>query len=187
MKRAISDTQTAFYTKNGFIEFEIPHPIPTAIERDQWRHDEELKRFILKVLGPLSLILTGKKQLRLGLSMWITLENRPSKAGKLKEILSIQNLAMAMAIAENPILPSKQSPLGILPLPSSEKEILFFRPDLILDWPHVRSDLFLILLTFPNGVYVHNPNDPQTTYLKKLGYEYGDSLKSETHPLIFSN
>lgn len=186
MRTTITDRQTAFFTKNGFIQFQIPHSIPPLTHlRDQWREDEALKTFILKTLGPISLILTGKKQLRLGLTEWITKENRPVKPALLKEMISIQNGAIAITIASSPIIPAKRSPLGILPLPTSSDEILFFRPDLILDWPHVLSDLFLILFTLPNGVYAHNPQDPQTTYLKKLGYEYGDTLKTEMHPLIF--
>ncbi|MBX7066226.1 MAG: hypothetical protein K1X28_03240 [Parachlamydiales bacterium] len=184
MKRTLSESQTAFYTKNGFIEFEIPHEIPFSFKRDQWREDPELKQFIVKTLGPIALELTGKKQLRLGFSEWITKENRQKQAGKLKEWVSIQNLAIAIAISPHPVMPDKRSPLGILPLPTSSTQILFFRPDLILDWPHVSSDLFLVLLTLSNGVYVHNPKDPQTAYLKTLGLNYGDTLRSDTHPFI---
>lgn len=187
MRKILSDTQGAFYVKNGFIEFEIPPYIPNfSTKRDQWREDEKLKSFILKVLGPIALVLTGKKKLKLALSEWIVQANRPSKASPLKEICSFQNLALAISIAPNPLIPSKKSPLGILPLPTSSEQILFFKPELILDWPHVGSDLFLILLSWSNGVYIHNPNDPQTSYLKKLGLEYGDSLKPETHPLILN-
>ena len=187
MKRSILDAQTAFYTKNGFIEFEIPHPdVPFIPKRDQWREDETLKTFILKNLGPISLVLAGKKQLRLAFSEWITEENRPKNRGFLKEMLSIQNLMLAVSIAPNPIIPTKKSPLGIIPLPTSAEQILFFRPTLILDWPCVLSPFFLILFTLSNGVYVHNNQDPQTTYLKELGYEYGDTLRAETHPLLFA-
>lgn len=185
MKQILSEIQTASYTNNGFIEFEIPNAIPSySTKRDQWRDDETLKQFIVKNLGPIALVLTGKKQLRVGFSEWITHENRPKKAGKLKEWIPLQNLALSICIAKNPIIPPKKSPLGILPLPSNSENILFFRPDLILDWPHVTSDVLLIVLTLTNGVYIHNPKDPRTAYLKPLGFEYGDLLRTETHPLI---
>lgn len=184
MKRILLESQTAFFTKNGFIEFEITHDIPFSYKRDHWRENSELKKFILKNLGPIALELTGKKQLRLGVSQWITVENRPKQPGKVKDYISLQNLALAISIANHPIIPEKRSPLGILPLPTSSGQILFFKPDLILDWPHVSSDLFLIVLTLTNGVYIHNPKDPQTAYLKPLGYEYGDSLRADTHPYI---
>ncbi len=185
MRQTLSDLQTAFFTKNGYIEFEMAHPLPPlSSERDQWRDEEGLKTFFIKTLGPIGLVLTGKKQLRLSLSFWITKENRPQKSGLLKDLISIQSLALAICMAPHPHLPTKRSPLGILPVPTSRENILFFKPNLILDWPHVSSDLFLTLFTFPNTVYVHNPKDPETTYLQSFGYEYGDLLKAETHPLI---
>ena len=187
MKTTISAQQTAFFTKNGFIEFEIPHVMPPeALLRDLWRQNEELKQLILKKLGPIALVLTGKKQLRLGLDQWIRSENRPDKPGTLKEIFCIQGFALGAALALNPILPTRRSALGILPLPSNSANILFFRPDLILDWPHVSSDLFLILFALNNAVYIHNPKDPSTYFLKQFGYNFGDVLKNETHPLILT-
>lgn len=185
MKTTLSAQSTAFFTKNGYIEFEIPHAMPTRdLARDLWRQSEELKQFILRKLGPIALVLTGKKKLRLGLDQWISQENRPKKISTLKEMFCLQGLALAALIAQSPLLPSRRSPLGILPLPSCPENVLFFRPDLILDWPHVTSDVFLILFTFPNAVYVHNTKDPATHFLKQFGYNFGDCLKSETHPLV---
>ncbi|MBU6446810.1 MAG: hypothetical protein KGQ49_05375 [Verrucomicrobia bacterium] len=185
MKQILSESQTAFFTNHGFIEFEIPHRLPAvSAQRDQWRDDDGLKQFILKTLGPVALALTHKKQLRLGVSLWVTGANRPKQAGKLKEWVSLQNIAMAISLAPHPTILAKRSSLGILPLPAHAEQALFFRPDLILDWPHGSSDLFLILFTLPNGVYIHNPKDPETTYLKALGIQYGDVLQNATHPLI---
>ncbi len=185
MKTTISAQQSAFFTKNGFIEFEIPHILPPAsIERDIWRQSESLKQFILRKLGPMALVLTGKKQLRIGLDQWILKENRPEKACLLKEMFCIQGFALGAILAQNPTQPPKRSPLGLLPLPSTSENVLFFRPDLILDWPHITSDLFLILFTLPNAVYIQNPKDASTNSLKQFGYNFGDCLKSETHPLI---
>ena len=185
MKTTLSAQQGAFYTKNGFIEFELPHIVHSeSPERDLWRRSESLKQFILRKLGPLALTLTGKKQLRIGLDQWITKENRPEKACLLKEMFCLQGFALGALLAQNPVQPARKSPLGLLPLPSTSENVLFFRPDLILDWPHVSSDVFLILFTLPNAVYVHNSNDEATNYLKSLGYQFGDCLKSETHPLI---
>jgi hypothetical protein len=188
MKTTITAQQSAFFTKNGFIEFEIPYALPSAsLERDSWRNNPSLKQFLLKTLGPLALILTGKKQLRLGLDQWILSENRPTKAGPLKDLFCIQGGAIAAALSPSPIIPAQKSPLGILPLPSHAEGVLFFRTDLILDWPHVDSSLFLVLFTLPNAVYVQNAKDPATHLLKQLDYNFGDRLKNATHPLILSN
>ncbi len=185
MKTTLSAQATAFFTKNGYIEFEIPHKAPPEFPgRDAWRQNEELKQFILRKLGPIALVLTGKKRLRLGLDQWVSKENRPQKAGNLKETFCLQGLALAIAIAQNPILPDRRSDLGLLPLPSNSESVIFFRPDLILDWPRVSSDLLLILFTLPNAVYIHNPKDPEANFLKQFGYHFGDCLNSESHPLV---
>jgi len=187
MKTTISAQQSAFYTKNGFIEFEIPHTVPPfSPGRDSWRQNEELKQFILRKLGPIALVLTGKKRIRLGLDQWISKENRPQKAALLKDLFCIQGFSLAAVIAQNPVIPAKRSPLGVLPLPSNTESVLFFKPNLILDWPHVSSDLLLILFTLPEAVFVHNSKDPSTNYLKQFGYNFGDCLKSESHPLIIN-
>ncbi|MGB7977545.1 MAG: hypothetical protein WCF19_00125 [Chlamydiales bacterium] len=187
MRTAISAQQAAFFTKNGFIEFEIPHPTPLqSPNRDLWRQNGELKEFIIRTLGQTALTLTGKKRLRLGLDQWMTQENRPERPCLLKEMFCIQGSVLGAMMAPHPILPAKRSPLGILPLPSSPANILFFRTDLILDWPHAASDAFLIVFTLSNAVYIHNPKDPWTHFLKSFGYHFGDLLRNETHPLILT-
>ncbi|PIS02384.1 MAG: hypothetical protein COT85_05140 [Chlamydiae bacterium CG10_big_fil_rev_8_21_14_0_10_42_34] len=185
MKTTLTEQQTAFYTKNGFIEFEIPHDFPVDQSgRDQFRQEPKLKEFLLRKLGPLALALTGRKQLRLACDQLITKENRPKKIGLIKEIFSIQGFAIGVAISDNPVFPEKKSTLGIMPLPTKSANILFFRPEILLDWPHVLSDVYIALFALPNAVYIHNPNDPDTNYLKKLGYSFGDQLKNEQHPQI---
>lgn len=185
MKTTITAQQTAFFTKNGYIEFEIEFPpIAHTPERDLWRKDPELQNFLVRKLSHVAFVLTGKKQLRLGCDQWFAAKDLPKKMGQIKELLSVQGLALGVIIAENPELPAKRSPLGILPLPSQKNQILFFRPDLILDWPHVKSDLYLAIYTLPNAVYVYNSKDPFTTGLKQYGYCYGDVLKNEFHPLL---
>ncbi len=181
MKTTLTAQQTAFFTKNGFIELEIAHEFPS--NRAGWRDSPELQDFLMRKLGPLALALTGKKQLRLASDQWILRENRPTKPSPLKGILSIQGVAIAVAFAENPTFPSRRSPLGLLPL-AAPGHLLFFRPEIILDWPF--SDIYLATYAFPTAVYVYNPKDPLTHSLKQLGYQFGDLLKNETHPLIWA-
>ncbi len=186
MKTIISEQQGSFFTANGHIEYELPHePFSCSEMRDQFRKDETLKDFIFRKLAPLALALSGKKQLRLGLSYWITEKNRPAKALPLKKMFNIQSPFLGMSIATSPQIPLKRSALGILPLPSEEGRVLIFRSEILLDFPHVTSDFLLIAFTLPNAVYIYNPMDPEPLFLKKLGYQIGDRLKNETHPLIF--
>ena len=185
MKATLTAEQSAFFTKNGFIEFEIAHDLPPfRPERDLWRSEPSLKQLLVRKLGPLALILSGKKQLCLACDQWISKENRPRKGAPLKELFSIQGLAIAIALAQNTAAPLRKSPLGILPVPSASGNILFFRPELILDWPHVETDLYFAIYALPSAVYIYNPKDPATHFLKQLGYQFGDPLRSEFHPLI---
>lgn len=189
MRTTITAQQSAFYTKNGYIEFEQNlteiFPLIRNPGRDLWRHSPPLQNFLLRKLAPIALTLSGKTQLRLGCDQLIPASDLPKKAGLLKELLSLQNLALAAVISEHPTPPKKQSPLGILPQPTTSANALFFKPTLILDWPHTTSAIYLAVFTLPNAVYAHNPHDPQTNYLKPLGYNFGDVLKNEFHPLIF--
>ena len=184
MRNTLSAQQTAFYSKNGYIEFEIAQKLPPRdITRDQWRKHPKVQEFLVRKLGPIALALTSRKQLLLACDQWITKENKPEKPCLLKEMFSIQGLAIGVAIAENQTIPTQKSPLGILPLPEPG-QILFFRPDIILDWPHLASDVYLAVFALPNAVYAHNSRDPATNFLKQFGYNYGDVLKNETHPIV---
>lgn len=185
MKTSITAQQTAFFTKNGYIEFEVPHALPKHREgRDLWRQDPELQNLLTRKLAPIALTLSGKPQLRLGTDQWLSAAELPKKSCTVKELFSIQGFVLGAIIAENPIQPAKKSPLGILPLPSKPENVLFFRTDLLLDWPHVKSDVYLALYALPNAVYIHNPKDPLTNSLKQLGYHFGDVLKNEFHPFL---
>lgn len=187
MRTTITAQQNAFFTKHGFIEFEIPHEnMFPLIEpgRDSWRKSLPLQHFLTRTLGALALSLTGKPNLRLGCDQFISDENRPKQLAPLKELFSIQGFAIGAILAKDPIIPERKSSLGILPLPTKAGNILFFRTDLILDWPHLSSDIYMVLYALVNAVYIHNPKDPLTHYLKTFGYNFGDQLKNEFHPVI---
>lgn len=186
MKTILSEQQTAFFTQNGYIELELVSTLPTHRSgRDLWRQEPKLHNFLLRTLGPIALTLTGKKQLHLGCDQWFPATELPKKMCPVQELFSIQGFAIGAILAEPPLFATRKSPLlGILPLPSKPENILFFRPNLILDWPHVHSNLYLALYTFPHSVYIHNPQDPVTNYLKPFGYHYGDVLKNAFHPLL---
>lgn len=130
MKTTITAQQTAFFTQNGFIEFEVPHEIlfpliHRSAGRDIWRHEVLLQNFLIRKLAPIALTLAGKKQLHLGCDQWISAENRPKKACAIKELFSIQGFAIGVVLAENPVIPARRSPLGILPLPTTPGHVLF--------------------------------------------------------------
>jgi len=184
-KMSISAEASIFFTKHGWVELEIEHVMPHGKEtRDLWREDPALQQFLTRKLSSIALALSGKKQILLGCDQYFSKANKPEKACPLKEILSIQGLALGIAISSNPKQLPRRTELGIVPVPSTATRILFFRPDVILDWPHLASDVYLAVYVLPSAVYVHNAKDPHTNALKKFGYHFGDVLKNEFHPMI---
>ncbi len=217
MKSILTEQQTAFFTQNGYIEFELgldsaplfegirkallerlgvgPEKMDrkTAAEiyaagRDLWRTVASLHTLLLRKLSPIAQTLLGKRALRFGCDQWIPAGYPWEKAGPSKDLFSIQGLALGLLIGAPQSPPTYRSPLGLLPLPTKPGNILFFRPNLILDWPELASnppsDLYLAAYALPNAVYVQNPKDPSTNALKQFGYGFGDLLKNEFHPLI---
>jgi hypothetical protein len=98
-------------------------------------------------------------------------------------MFSFQGIVLGAAWGNYPELPAKRSPLGLLPMPTP-KHILFFRPEILLDWPHVKEPIYLVLFGLSNSVYIHNPKDLASNDLKRLGYHFGDTLRNDTHPIV---
>lgn len=185
MRSILSEQQLAFFRNYGFIELEIPHEVPFSEKRDQWRENTPLLRFIKKELGRTALDISGKKQLKIGTSFWVKKESKPQKGSPIQTMVSLQDPQICCVMSPDPQAPGKKASLGLLPVPSDSQNVLFFDPKFILDWAHVQSDLFFVLFVRSNSVYVENKNDPETNYLKEIGYFFGDQLKNDTHPLIF--
>src|SRR5579862_8396186 len=106
MRHVLDEKQAAFFTKNGHLELALSHVTPPFdLTRDLWRKDKGLTDFLVKKVGPLALILSGKKRLCLACDQWFSKENRPVQAGPLKELFCIQGLCIAIAIAKDPVIP----------------------------------------------------------------------------------
>jgi hypothetical protein len=158
--------------------------------RDLWRESELLKKTLLQKLFPVISALSSKKLLRLACDQWIFPELIWKKSCSLKDLFSIQGLVLGALFSSATLTPSLKNSLGLLPLPSQANNILFFKPHLLLDWPQLiqsaPSDLYLIAYALPNAVYIKNSLDPATHYFKQFGYNFGDLLKNEFHPLCES-
>ncbi len=217
MKAILTEQQTAFFTQNGYIEFEFglewepiyesalktladrlhtgPAKLPLkaateiyAAGRDLWRSIPLLQTLLLRKLSPIAQSLTGKQHLRLACDQWIPKEYPWEKTVPAKDLFSIQGLALGLLIGAPSSPPIKRSHLGLLPLPAKPGNLLFFRPNLILDWPQLASnpasDLYLAAYALSNAVYIQNSKDPSTNALKQFGYGFGDPLNNEFHPLL---
>lgn len=217
MKTTLTAQQTAFFTQNGYIEFEVevdsdaifdsarhalavrlhtePEKLPRkssaeiyAAGRDLWRSEPVLQTLLMRKLAPIAQTLMGKKPLRIGCDQWISSDYPWEKATPCKELFSIQGLALGLLICSTASSVPLRSHLGLLPLPAKPGNILFFRPNLILDWPQLAhcpaTDLYLATYALTNALYVQNSKDPSTNALKQFGYGFGDPLKNEFHPLL---
>lgn len=201
MRTSITSQQAAFFTQNGYIElaginFDPEEVFSTARSvshgaygRDLWRRDESLRRLTLRKLAPsISQLVT--KPVRLACDQWMA--SFPlDKACRASEFLSIQGLVLIALFTANKV-PSplrRASAVGIPPFAQDPESVLFVKPNIVLDWPLLTKtpvDLYLVAYALPNTtVYIHNPKDPATHFLKEFGYEFGDVLTESTHPLIY--
>lgn len=195
--------QISSFAKNGFLELEgLFTPVEcaqylTAIKeaksgygRDLWRDAPALEKLVLsRRMSSIAVALAGKMQLRIGCDQWFEPNFSLPYPTKMKDLLSIQGLTSIFLIQFDPGVnpkPQKTTPIGLLPHPHGQGNVLIVQPTLLLSWPEMAgaTGLYMVAYSQANGVYIHNPNDPAGVTLRHLGYGYGDPLKNETHPRI---
>ena len=184
--------QVAFFAKNGFLELEgILNPEEIAQigklkpGRDLWRTTPVLKRLLLsRKLRTITFALSGKDRLMLALDHCFEPNFSLEHSEKLKSLFSVQGLSLCVFFqAQEP--PSIDAPkLGHHPFCQAVGNILIVRPELLITWPSFPSTVYLASYCHLNALYVDNPRDPAAGALRALGYEYGDPLRAETHPLL---
>lgn len=218
MRTTLTAQQMSFFTRNGYIELsgiafdpkelflDIQQTLAQKLKihtsklpshsaetqylfgRDLWRWEKSLHSLWMKKLSPIALALTGKNQLRFGLDQWIPSGHSLGKPAPAKDLFCIQGLTLGVLFTSQAPPAHLHSSLGVFPLPKDPHNVLFFRMNLILDWPQLlqtlSTDLYLGAYAVPNALYIQNPLDPSTNSLKALGYGFGDLLTNESHPLI---
>jgi hypothetical protein len=195
---SLTAQQISFFAKNGSLELEglltgaecqmIRHAFQ-GTERDLWRKSPPLKTLLLsRKLSGLALSLTAKNSLHLALDHWFPSGYCLPQPTKLKDLFSIQglNCALFLRVDNHEVSPSK-TPIGLFPFPKAQGDVLFVNPNLLLNWPETPAPLYLVAYAQAHSVFVHNPQDTAGTALRGLGYEYGDTLRNDAHPLIQKN
>ena len=199
MKTLLTPQQTAFFSQNGYIELAgiafdpslLFASARTALEtialgRDLWRKEKTLSTLLLHTLSPVVLALT-KDAPRLALDQWISPQDLPTNISTMKDFFCIQGITLFALFCETPntLSPSSFSPS---PYPSHEGNVLFIKPNVLVDWaPLVKASMPIYLAAFAlanQGVYAMNPKDKAVHFLKTLGYEFGDTLRESHHPLV---
>ena len=199
MRLSLSSQQTAFFTKNGYIElaglpfdqetlFAAAGSLAEPFGRDLWRKSDLLRQILCKKMGPALSHLTARP-LRLACDQWVS-SLKLDKAAPIKDLLCIQGLEICALFTEKSVeCPHRRAAaLGIPPFVSDPMSILFVKPNIVIDWPLLAKapvNLYMAVYAAARmGVYVHNPKDKATYSLKAFSYEFGDPLKDPFHPLL---
>jgi hypothetical protein len=184
--------QSAFFLNNGFLELEgLLTPSEIALisslkeGRDLWRTNSALKKLLLsRKMGSILLPLVQENRILLALDHKYSADFYFETPEKIKTNFSIQGISVFLffQVSEPPEL--KPAKLGHYPFCQSIGSILIVKPDLLIAWPKTHSSIFLAAYSDLNSVYIENPRDLAAGALRSFGYEYGDILRNETHPLL---
>ena len=154
--------------------------------RDIWRDSKEVKRIVCRSsTAEIAGELIHKRPLRLAYDQLFDYQNFPE--GKtLNEVTALQGLLCAWIICiESPSEKDPDAEKGILPIERSSA--IFINADHPLSFadspPFGRY--FVIAYAQDRAIYLFNEDDPHAHYLKTLNYNYGDSLRHQTHPVIY--
>ena len=170
MKTDITAQQLSYFKNNGHIRFDnfpldFEHILAAADQskdkRDLWRHSPPLEKMIRRTLSPLALAITAKKAVRLVSDQW--LEAEPPLT-RMQDLFCFQGLILLCTL--------------------TSEALDFYEPSSLTSALSPKS--YLVLFGLENTRFIENLKDPHAAALKKMGYGYGDALKNEFHPLIFS-
>lgn len=166
MKTFLSAQHIVYFRRHGHVQFEnfpidfdLVKSVTTSVQRDLWRKNALLKKFILQQLGPIALELTKSSALHLACDQWI---NSQLLDVPMKSLFCFQNLACIFAFSSNTLNVYEPSSLS----------------------SKIPIDAYVVIFAKENGVLVENAKDPFAIQTRNLGYVYGDRLKNEFHPLI---
>ena len=162
-----------FFSKNHFIEFEklisaedCAFLLAKTPERDLWRKNPQIKKITLSSkFAEIAASLAKKNSLRLAYDERLPAHfQAPHPLG---ETTCLKHLSISLLL----ILSGEKAGNGI-----------FFLPDVYVP---SADDAFLITYCEPRTMYLLDKSDPHVHDLKKLGYVFGDLLRSETHPILY--
>lgn len=162
--------------------------------RDIWRDHPLIKKITLKrEFAEIVAGLTGQHAIRLGYDQVIQTGKEsvfPSGMTSLQQTSCIKPIIMGLLIRlSEGIQPT--SGTFPCPCPSSPGDGVFFSSQLLVSWAPLlalkNQRFFLIAYAGAHPIYILDKHDPCTHALKQHGYVFGDALKTDTHPLLFSS
>lgn len=192
---SLSVQQVSSYAQNGFLELEgLLSPADCEKyralvnpKRDNWRDSPVLKNLVTsRKLTHIAFQATSKNSLRLALDHWFPAGFSLPNHTPIKDLFCIQTIHCAIFIQLDPghFSHTTAPSLGLLPFPKAQGNALLIQPHILLNWPPANLGLYLVAYSLPTAVFINNARDPSIGDLKRLGYSYGDTLTSESHPLL---
>lgn len=160
--------------------------------RDLWKEDPAIKRVSLKSqFAEIGAALCNQKNMRIAYDQFLyrgdEIPSLYKTSYSLQEISSFKSLCIGLIIRLSH--PHERAYQDVLPLPKKVGSGVFFDPKtpLCLDAlsQETLASFFLIAYCPNRTFYAYEKNDPHTNVLKKEGYEFGDPLRNDTHPILF--
>lgn len=204
MKFFIGDQEKEFFHLNGLlaiesvfsseeidaVQEEMRMKVISHGPKDLALHGGAIQKFLFsKKLAQVAFELAGAGPLRYGYDLFF-MRSAPPEA----LFTSVSPIEIGVCIAldgesteqKNPLIPFTLRQEDLL---LQKGSVVFFSPSTLfsLKSSTMRADARYLLLVY-SGVraqYLYQPNDPYTHDLKRLGYVFGDRLKSVTHPTLY--
>lgn len=177
--------------------------------RDLWRSNQTLRKFITQIrFGEIASELIEKKPLRLGYDQLFpgrqptqisesSLQVYPhflEHTNTLEAVSCLQGVIGGLMVAlggkqEEDGASEKIPAEGIDIFPSRPGHVIFFRPNVPINWNHLYAHAgqryYLIVYTQASAHYQLQPQDPHTHSLKRLGYVFNDKLSDKLNPIVY--
>ncbi len=202
MKYTILDAHIKYFQENGYIEFEDILSIPTlekakndlekksiitassdACKRDLFRKSEIIKKIALnKTICFILKNLTKKQNFRLAFDQLILTQQNP-----FNETFSLNSLSSFQGLIGGIIINIEPKSLILNDL-NKKTNSVFIKSSIPINIKNIflDSDVFLLIAYGElKTIYKRNLKDPNTNYLKQFGYNFGDVLKDNLHPIVF--
>ncbi|MBT3394180.1 MAG: hypothetical protein HN411_03610 [Waddliaceae bacterium] len=210
MKHDIVTEQRDFFYNKGYIEFEgiitttqaddIRAAVAETLEqrrdgeeryrnssycagRDLWRDNESIKKIVKsKKIAEIVVLLTNKKTIRLAYDQNVT-----AKTPLVAEGASLTELSALQGVIAGAMLCLKPDTTEEAPeyFPKEKGSAVLFRDDFIMTEKPAGNGIYhYIVYCEETTVYIYNENDENCHTLRALGYDYGDALRNEYHPLL---
>lgn len=174
--------------------------------RDLWRSNIHLQKLILqKNWAEIASELTSKTLLRIAFDQLLIPDLNPEKTTPFSQLLqqetttleefsTIQGVTCGLMICLESEKNSKEETVENSQeyhsiFPSQPGNAIYFLPNASIDFTKFcreRTGRFLLIVyAQQKSNYIYQPKDPNTHFLKQLGYVFGDPLKETLHPFIY--